>query len=144
MEITQASAQDREEIIRLLQASKLPAEDLPIVLHGFYIAKEEGRIIGLIGMEPYSSFGLLRSMVVDPDYRNRQVAGKLVQLLEEQALAGGVRAMYLLTETAEIYFGKKGYISISRDEVPAEVKASSEFSHVCPVSAVVMKKNLHE
>jgi len=66
----------------------------------------------------------------------------LVKTLEEQAIASGISDMYLLTETADKYFSKKGYHPINRDEVPTEVKASSEFSYVCPVSAIVMKKPL--
>jgi amino-acid N-acetyltransferase len=63
-------------------------------------------------------------------------------MLEEQASSTGITTMYLLTETADKYFSKKGYSTITRGEVPDELKGSSEFSHVCPVSAVVMKKEL--
>jgi amino-acid N-acetyltransferase len=142
MQIAKAAAQNRNEIINLLQANKLPVEDLPISLTDFYTATEEGKIIGLIGMERYGQCGLLRSMVVHPDYRNKQIAKALVKMLEEQAIASGIKVMYLLTETADTYFIKKGYSPIARGEVPAEVKVSSEFSYVCPVSAIVMRKSL--
>ncbi|HEV7332555.1 MAG TPA: arsenic resistance N-acetyltransferase ArsN2 [Flavisolibacter sp.] len=142
MNILEASQSQRDAIIMLLQSQNLPAEDLPHVLQDFYVAEEDEKVIGLIGMERYGAFGLLRSMVVHPLYRNRQIAERLVQLLEEKAAASGIQDMYLLTETAEKYFDRKGYTTISRGEVPAEVQVSSEFSHVCPVSATVMKKNL--
>ena len=142
MNIRKASPLHREAIITLLQSQGLPSGDLPQPLQDFYVALEEEKVIGLIGMERYGSFGLLRSMVVHPDYRNRHIAERLVQLLEEKAKASGTHHMYLLTETAEAYFGRKGYSTISREDVPAEVQASSEFSHVCPASATVMKKNL--
>jgi amino-acid N-acetyltransferase len=142
MQVTNATAQNRNEIISLLQANKLPTEDLPVSLIDFYIATDEGKVIGLIGMERYGHYGLLRSMVVHPDYRNRQIAEALVKKLEEQAIASGINDMYLLTETADKYFSRKGYHTISRDEVPIEVNASSEFSYVCPASATVMKKPL--
>lgn len=142
MNILEASASQRDAIIGLLQSQNLPSEDLAQLLQDFYVATEEEKVIGLIGMERYGAFGLLRSMVVHPDYRNRHIAAKLVQLLEEKAAASGIQALYLLTETAEPYFHRKGYTKISREEVPAEVRVSSEFSHVCPVSAAVMKKNL--
>ena len=142
MNILEASASQRDAIIVLLQSQNLPSEDLPPTLQDFYVAVEDDQVIGLIGMERYGAFALLRSMVVHPDYRNRHIAEKLVQLLEEKAAASGIQALYLLTETAEPYFNRKGYTKISREEVPAEVRVSSEFSHVCPVSAAVMKKNL--
>jgi amino-acid N-acetyltransferase len=49
-----------------------------------------------------------------------------------------------LTETADKYFNKKGYRAIAREQVPEQIKASSEFNHVCPVSAVVMKKGINK
>ena len=83
-------------------------------------------------------------MVVDDAYRNQNIAGTLVSMLEEAAKSSGIETMYLLTETADQYFSRKGYNTVSRDEVPAEIKTSSEFSQVCPASAVVMKKQLVE
>ena len=142
MQITTATAQSRNDIIDLLQSQKLPTADLPPVLADFYTITEDGKVIGAIGMERYSHYGLLRSMVVHPEYRNQQIAATLVQQLEKQAASSGIKVLYLLTETADQYFSRKGYHTISRDEVPDEVKGSSEFSHVCPVSAVVMKKVL--
>lgn len=143
MQVTKATDNSRIEIISLLQANSLPTQDLPLSLDEFFTAADEGKVIGLIGMERYGHYGLLRSMVVHPDYRNKQIAETLVKKLEEQAKASGITVMYLLTETADKYFSRKGYSTITRDEVPAEVKASSEFSHVCPVSATVMKKPLN-
>jgi amino-acid N-acetyltransferase len=93
-------------------------------------------------MELYGESALLRSMVVHPAYRNRHIAGDLVKLLEQKAISQGITAIYLLTETAENYFTKKGYEKISRKVVPAELLASTEFSHVCPASATVMRKQL--
>lgn len=144
MQIVKATEQSRGEIKSLLQYQSLPAEDLPDVLTDFYAAVDAGKLIGLIGMERYSHYGLLRSMVVHPDHRNKRIAEALVSRLEQDAKSTGITEMYLLTETADKYFSKKGYITITRDTVPAELKNSSEFSHVCPVSAIVMKKPLQK
>jgi amino-acid N-acetyltransferase len=142
MMIQKATEQARAAIVGLLQSQKLPTEDLPTVLDHFSIATEDDNLVGLIGLERYGTAGLLRSMVVHPDYRNRQIAERLVHQLEETAKAIGITSMYLLTETAEKYFSRKGYNTIPRSEVPPLVMQSSEFSHVCPVSATVMKKEL--
>lgn len=144
MQIVKATEQHRKEIIDLLRTNHLPAEDLPDALNDFYAAVDEGKVVGLIGMERYSPFGLLRSMVVHPDHRNQHIAGKLVQLLEQKAGSAGIATIYLLTETAENYFSKRSYQVITRDEVPPALFQSSEFSHVCPVSATVMKKDLEK
>lgn len=140
--IQKATEQYRAAIVSLLQSQKLPTEDLPAVLDNFLIVTEEDNLVGLIGLERYGHYGLLRSMVVHPDYRNRQIAERLVQQLEETAKASGIATMYLLTETAEKYFCRKGYNTIHRSEVPSMLMQSSEFSHVCPASATVMKKKL--
>jgi amino-acid N-acetyltransferase len=56
----------------------------------------------------------------------------------DEAKKKKLKAIYLLTETARDFFQKKGFTAVHREQVPEEVKASSEFAHVCPTSAVVM------
>ena len=141
--ITKASDNHRPLVIALLLAEKLPVEDLPASLENFFVALTEDKVIGAIGLEQYGNYALLRSMVVGKAYRDKKIASGLVEQLEHYGRSLGISAMYLLTETAPGYFEKKGYQKINREEVPAPLQASSEFSHVCPVSAIVMKKELH-
>jgi N-acetylglutamate synthase-like GNAT family acetyltransferase len=54
------------------------------------------------------------------------------------AEARGIRALYLLTTTAERYFPSFGFRPITRDEVPADIRATAEFQGACPASAAVM------
>ncbi len=132
----------REDIVAILCAEKLPVDDLPESLDNFLVAMENGKLIGVIGLEVYSAYGLLRSLAVLPEYRNKRVAGKLLKRLESVAKLSGLHTLYLLTETAPNYFKNKGFTQISREQVPTEIQSSSEFSHVCPVSAIVMKKSI--
>ena len=140
--ITKAKEQQRDTIISLLQTEKLPVEDLPTSLDNFFVALEGDNIIGSIGLEQYDNCGLLRSMVVNKEFRGKNIASGLVQALEREAIKLGIDCIYLLTETAPGYFERKGYKRVSRDEVPKSIQTSSEFSSVCPVSAIVMKKPL--
>jgi len=142
MVITKAGPLDREQISALLDSEKLPKDDLPASLDHFFVVRVNDNVVASIGLEPYEDFALLRSMVVNKDFRNRNLAGELNDSLEQHARDIGVRQIFLLTETAERYFLKKGYSIISREEVPGTVRASTEFSLVCPVSAVVMRKNI--
>ncbi|HEY4327720.1 MAG TPA: arsenic resistance N-acetyltransferase ArsN2 [Mucilaginibacter sp.] len=130
----------RQEVIALLKSEKLPAEDLPEKLDNFLAIRHEGHLVAAAGVEQYGSYALLRSVVVLSDFRNRGVAGKLLAAIEELALNKGIKTVYLLTETAPEYFSRKGYQQIGRNSIPVEVQKSSEFSHVCPQSAVVMRK----
>ena len=141
MEITEA-INYREDIIALLSSEKLPASDLPETLENFLAVIENDELIAVVGLETYGSYGLLRSLAVRPDFRNQNIAGKLVEQIEKLAGADKLKAIFLLTETAPDYFSRKGYEVIARAEMPAEVQQSSEFSHVCPQSAIAMKKYL--
>jgi amino-acid N-acetyltransferase len=142
MKIIQANQTHRQTIIELLKAEKLPVADLPGNLDHFFVASIDGEIIGAIGLELYPPFGLLRSMVVQQDHRNQKIAAALVQALEKHATDLKLSSIYLLTETASTYFDKRNYQRVERTEVPDAIKQSTEFSSVCPVSAIVMKKSL--
>lgn len=133
----------REQIIALLSAEKLPVDDLPETLENFIVALDADEVTGAIGLEVYGDYALLRSMVVTPPYRNKGVAGKLLQQLETIANTQSIKEIYLLTETAPGYFTGKGYQTITRADVPEPVQQSSEFSYACPQSAIVMKKILN-
>jgi amino-acid N-acetyltransferase len=132
----------RQSVVDLLISEKLPIADLPSELKNFLIAMNGKNVVGVIGLEQHGKFGLLRSMAVHKDYRNRNIASDLVKQLEGYAIGLGLTTMYLLTETASDYFKRKGYQVITRDKVPEALLTSSEFSHVCPASATVMKKEL--
>jgi len=118
--------------------------DLLADLDNFFIASDNDHVIGAVGLEMYNNYGLLRSLVVNKDYRNEKIAARLVRRLEKKAKDLGIDCIYLLTETAPGYFTKNGYEKIRREQVPADLMSSSEFSHVCPQSAIVMQKYIGE
>jgi amino-acid N-acetyltransferase len=132
----------RAKVIDLLATEKLPTDDLPQTLESFVIALQDEEVIGVAGIEIYDGYGLLRSVAVSAAYRGKGIANQLLDHVEMLAAAKSLREIYLLTETAPEYFSKKGYQKITRAQVPAEVQQSTEFSHVCPQSAIVMKKIL--
>lgn len=140
--IIAADPKYQDAIISLLQSESLPTQDLPPGLPYFFVASDHGVVVGAIGLEIYESNGLLRSLVVRPEYRKLKIASSLVQAVEQLGSNLGLHSMYLLTETAQGYFYKIGYGSIERTEAPRSLQQSSEFSHVCPVSAILMQKKL--
>ncbi len=137
-----AQPNDTAAIIILLQQNKLPATDVAEGQQQFWIIREEEKIAGVIGLEEYSKYGLLRSMATAEAYRNKGIATLLINKLFEYAQKQNLQTIYLLTETAEKYFNSKGFKKINRDDVASEIKQSKEFSHLCPSTAVVMKKNV--
>jgi amino-acid N-acetyltransferase len=122
----------------LLKASNLPADDLDFkkdLLVGYY---EGDALVGTGGLEVHGSYALLRSLSVKLGIRGKSVGTTITEYLLNEARKKKLKAIYLLTETARGFFQKKGFLDVPRSEVPEEVKASSEFAHVCPTTAVVM------
>ncbi|MBT1697749.1 GNAT family N-acetyltransferase [Fulvivirgaceae bacterium PWU4] len=122
----------------LLKASSLPADDLNYkrdLLVGYY---EGDSLVGTGALEIHGNYALLRSLSVKLGIRGKSVGTTITEYLLDEARKKKLKAIYLLTETARGFFLKKGFTEVQRDEVPADVKASSEFSQVCPVTAVVM------
>jgi amino-acid N-acetyltransferase len=125
-------------VLALIASAGLPEQGVAEAFGGFHVFEEEGRVIGAAGLERHGSFGLLRSVVVDPAARSRRAGAALVEAVLASAAEEGVASVYLLTTTAEHYFPRFGFERIARDEVPAEIVASTEFSAICPASAAVM------
>jgi len=131
--------QSLNEVLSLLKSSKLPYQDIELANSLFIsYSDENGKIIGSGGLEFYSSYALLRSVAVDEAQRGKAFGKEIVKDLVDRAKNKSVKAIYLLTETAHDFFLKRGFTDVAREHVPVEVKASSEFSSVCPVSAACM------
>lgn len=141
MELTYKLITDTEsfEAFRtLLKASDLPADDLDFnkdLLVGYY---EGNQLVGTGGLEVYGECALLRSLSVKLGIRGKSVGTTITDYLLSEAKKKNLKGIYLLTEKARGFFLKKGFTDVPRESVPASIKSSSEFSHVCPTTAVVM------
>ncbi len=142
MALRAARPGDLHRISTLLVEAGLPTAGLPRDLSRFVVAEQDGRVAGAAGLERYGAAGLLRSVVVVAEARNRGVGTALVEKILADSAADGVVDIYLLTTTAERYFRALGFQRVARDEVPAEVRASVEFRDACPGSATVMHRQL--
>jgi amino-acid N-acetyltransferase len=138
-----ARLDDHGAVTELLRQAGLPVADLEAsAMPQFLLAVDGGRLIGAIGVEPHGSDGLLRSLVVDPNWRGHGVGGALVQAAEEGARARGLQSLWLLTTDASEYFARHGYAAIDRARAPAAMQACSQFQSLCPVSAACLRKLL--
>ena len=106
------------------------------------MAREGGEVVGAAAVEPYGPAGLLRSVVVEPALRGTGIGGTLVDSSESLARDLGIDELYLLTETAETWFARRGYSAIERDDVPEPVRGSIEFTTACSTTAVAMWRAL--
>jgi len=141
--IQKANKIDLPEINQLLKAADLPLVDPEEFTNYFYKSTDqENKVNSAIGLEIYENYGLLRSMVVDPNYRNKGIAGILIDQVVKSATDIGLHEIYLLTSTAEKYFLKKGFEVKNREHCPAEIKGSKEYSSICPSSSSLMSKKI--
>ena len=133
-----AEPADLPAIERLLTVSSLPLDGVRDALDGFVVAQSGDDLVGVAGLEVCCDNALLRSVAVSPDWRSRGLGRALVTRVISEAEARGIRALYLLTATAERYFPSFGFHQIPREDVPADVRKTGEFQSVCCASAAVM------
>lgn len=137
-----ANLSDVKDIGILLESYELPASDFQNHIDNFVVAERNGAIVGVGGFEMCENFGLLRSFAVVPGEKGRGIADQIFNLVKAKAIDSGINQFYLLTTTAEKYFNRFGFTICSRDNVPSSIKATKQFSELCPCSAVVMVLNL--
>lgn len=137
--LRRATPTDLASVERLLLTSKLPLDGVAENLNDFVVAICDNEVVGVAGLEVCcDQYALLRSTAVDEAWRSRGVGRRLVERLIADAEARGIHALYLLTTTAERYFPSFGFATVDRATVPAEVRATAEFTGACPASATAM------
>lgn len=129
-----------EGVINLLKRHNLPWQDLnlnqDLVLVGIM---DNHQVVGSAGLEKYRDALLLRSVCLEEDYRGKGWAGRMLERLREMTEE---KDIYLLTETAEAYFSRAGFMKTERAKAPESIRNSKEFASICPDSAVLMVKKI--
>ena len=142
VELRGARSGDLPGVLTLLRAAELPSAGVAEMFSHFFVAEQDGRLIGAAGLEIYGPSALLRSVVVEDEWRGSGVGRRLIDLALREAKTRGIEDVFLLTTTAEHYFPRFGFACVSREAVSQDVKASMEFQGACPASATVMRKTL--
>jgi amino-acid N-acetyltransferase len=128
---------------RLLKASQLNSSDLtPEHLRHFFGLGTKEEPEGIVGLEVFNTVALLRSLAVASSRRGAGLGSKLLVHAEDFARNLGIRSIYLLTDTAELFLKHRGYQSTARDDAPPAIRETKEFSGICPLSSVFMVKHL--
>lgn len=138
--IMAAAAGDISAITALLRAADLPSEDFAPHIERFLVAKNAGEIVGAVGAEVCGADALLRSLVVAVGQRGSGIGGRLLSELDQRANAWGVHQWWLLTTTAEEFFGQRGFRVSPRSEAPAEIRSTGQFSGSCCATAVCLTR----
>ena len=140
--IRPATEADLPRVEQLLADSSLPLTGVREALKDFVVAEAGGDLVGVAGLEVCCDDALLRSVAVRPEWRSKGVGRALVTRAISDAEARGLRALYLLTTTAERYFPTFGFKQITREQVPEDVRKTDEFTTACPASATVMRRTV--
>ncbi len=140
--IEQARGHDLGPALGLLRLVDLPSEGVAERFGHYLVARQEGDLVGLAGIETCGPAGLLRSVAVEPALRHEGIGRGLVGAAEDLARKLELSSVYLLTTTARAFFAALGYAECGREEAPDGIRESWEFRSGCPRTAVLMKKDL--
>jgi len=128
--------------LALLREADLPDTGVAECFGDFVVARQEGRLVGVCGLEVHGADGLLRSAAVIPELRGSGLGTRLVEATVGAARRRGLRALYLLTTTARPFFLARGFHDADRDAAPEGIRDSWEFRDGCPESSAFMRLQL--
>ena len=136
----QATATDLQQISRFLEENGLPTIGVEKFFENFIVALDQnGTWVGIAGLEVYGKSGLLRSVAVNKRFRGMGQGRTLVNTVLANAREKGIKAIYLLTDSAEDYFKGLGFEVVNREDIDEAVRASPEFTE-CRETAPAMRK----
>jgi len=127
----------------ILISAQLPTGDItPNHMENFFGVWSGTTLEGVVGVEIYGTVALLRSLAVVALKRGCGLGSRLLARAEQHAVEKGVRTVFLLTNTAQAYFSRRGYSVISRESAPEAIRNTAEFASLCPASSMLMVKHL--
>jgi len=146
LKIEKAKNSDYSALVDLLKETNLPPDGIEPHLMNFLVIRNSGAdvgskfLVGSVGLEIYGNSALLRSLAVHPDFQGAGLGSQLVKQIIDFAKKKGITRLYLLTDTAEEYFKRKGFVNVARDKIPIDMKQSVEFTTLCTSSPSMMRE----
>ncbi|MBI2212357.1 MAG: GNAT family N-acetyltransferase [Acidobacteria bacterium] len=138
LSIRAAREGDLDDVLSLLIDADLNIDGVHESLGSFVVAADGDQIVACVGAEAYQFVALIRSLVVQPDYRGQGLGRRLVRQLIDRFASRGLREFYVVTEDADGFFKKRGFKPCDRDEVHPQIAGSSELSNASE-TAIVMR-----
>jgi amino-acid N-acetyltransferase len=128
--IRRAVEQDLSSIKQLLHKMELNDQGMEEHLSHFFVveyleeAREDQPLIGVMGMEVYEPYALLRSFVLERASWNLKIGLQMMQILLSYAGHLQLSHVYLLAGDSSPFFAQMGFTTILREQFPEEVQAS--------------------
>src|SRR5216684_2704048 len=110
-EVEKLKKAERRMARKLVSASGLPRGGLDDA-ELWCVKGEGGLILGVAGLETWGRQGLLRSVAVGNGYRKAGVGTSLVRHVISEARKKKISEVYLITETAPLFFERLGFGAI--------------------------------
>ncbi len=106
----------------------------------FALLDSDRGIVGYAGIESCGDDAvLLRSVVIDPEFRLKALGRRLVELT--MAKVSVAAEVYLATTSAAPFFESFGFVAVQRDQAPKRILSTRQLSGLCPASATIMRLN---
>lgn len=138
-----ASPHDAQAIRRLLSENALPSDDIAADMADFVVAKVDGALVGVAGVEIHGDAALLRSVAVAEAHRRSGVGRALCEAAMSRARRRGAKTIYLLTLTAAEYFMRQfDFAALVRTAAPKAIQMTHEFQVACPATATLLTRPL--
>lgn len=139
-----ATPADWEAIAALLTGAGLTLEGARECVTDFTLAYRDDVLVGSAAVETYpGGVGLLRSVATSGDERGRGTGRDVVLQALARARGAGLAEVVLLTPGAAGFFARLGFTRIAREDAPADVRRSLQFTQVQCLSAAVMRLPLN-
>ena len=140
--LRQATKNEYRAITHLLASNQLPTADIHEQNVTLFVGLIDEKVVATIGVETYGNEVLLRSLCVKDGFKNQKLGEKMLAYLLGFCTHENIQTVYLLTTTAEHYFERHGFETITRDETPQSIQNTREFQSICPSSAIIMALKL--
>lgn len=142
--VVPAAEADLPAVLALLERVKVAPDGLAAHLPNLMVLRDRGGgIVGCVGLEVYYDTALLRALAVTPERRGEGLGWMLAEAALFRARYLGMRHIALLTEHATDFFAEKfGFVPVPREELPQELRGSSEYAMGCCREAVAMMLDL--
>jgi arsenate reductase len=135
-----AASTDLDAVLNMLRAAKLPTVGVAKSFGDFVVATRAGAVVGAGGLEIAGNHALFRSLVVDERERGVGTGQAITARLLAAARDRGVESVWLLTETAPVFFEQFGFRRRERSAAPDALRATEEFRTCCGTTAIAMSR----
>lgn len=115
--ICELEACDKPSVLDLLATDHLRPESILEEGTRYWGAFFDEKLIGVIGCEYENQYGLLRSALVHKQYRGKGIAEQLTRKLLHVAGEMDLKAIYLFSTEAGIYWTRLGFKEVPVEEV---------------------------